>query len=98
MRTHRSPYLLDGGGGGAAFFVALGGLGLEDGWIEDDEGLHDASLVGVIDQRGQGYCGAGRTWTHQGRTKHNAQVTGTHLVVFLQLCDPGRANIKFNIS
>lgn len=74
---------MGGGGGGAAGFVALRGLGLEDGRIEDDEGLHDASLVGVIDQRGQGYCGAGRSWTHQGRTKHNAQVTGAHLVVFL---------------
>ena len=82
------PYLLSGGGSSAAGFVGLRGFGLEDGWIEDDKGLHDAGLVRVINQRGQGYRGPGRTGTHQGGTKHNTQVTGTHLVIVLELCNP----------
>lgn len=80
---YTESYLLSGGGRRATGFVGLRGFGLEDGRIEDDEGLHDAGLVGVINQRGQGYCGPGRTGTHQGGTEHNTQVTGTHLVVFL---------------
>lgn len=37
---------------------------MEDVRIENDEGLYDASLVGVIDQRRQRYCSAGWTGTH----------------------------------
>ena len=80
----QQKYLLRGGGGGGG-----GGPGLEDGGVEDDEGLDDAGLVGVVHQRGQGHCGAGGARPHQGRPEHDAQVTGTHLVVLLQLRDPG---------
>lgn len=67
---------------------------MKDVRIEHDKCLHDASLVGVIDQRRQGYCSASWTGTHQGRTKHNPQVTGTHLVVLLQLYNPDEKKKK----
>jgi len=87
-------YLLSGGGTRAAGYVGRSGFGLEDGRVEDDEGLHDAGLVGVIDQGGQRDRGPGGTGTHQGRTEHDAQVTGTHLVVFLQLGNPERGRTE----
>ncbi|KAK0156242.1 DNA-directed RNA polymerases I, II, and III subunit RPABC1 [Merluccius polli] len=61
--TRKQKYLLSDGGA----------LGLEDGGVEDDEGLYDASLVGVVHQRGQGHSGASRPGPHQGRPKHDAQ-------------------------
>ena len=44
--------------------------------------------MGVVHQGGQGHRGAGGTGPHQGRPEHDAQVTGTHLVVLLQLRYP----------
>lgn len=61
---------------------------MEECAVEDYESLYDAGLVGVVYQGGQGHGGPGGTGTHQGGAKHNAQVTGTHLVLLLTLTHP----------
>lgn len=51
--------------------------------LEDDEGLHYAGLVRVVDQGGEGNGGTCGFGSHQGRAKHNAQITDAHLVIVL---------------
>lgn len=51
--------------------------------LEDDEGLHYAGLVRIVDQGGEGNGGPCGFGSHQGRAKHNAQITDAHLVIVL---------------
>ncbi|XP_040484244.1 rho GTPase-activating protein 45 [Ursus maritimus] len=75
------------------------GLLLEDEAIVGDEGLHDAGLVGVVDQGGQGHRGLGGPWPQQCGSEHNAQVPRSHLVVLLHLHDPsGHADAGAAVS
>lgn len=53
----------------------------EDMILEDDEGLHDAGLVRVVHQGREGNGGTCGFGSHQGRAKHNAQITDAHLVI-----------------
>lgn len=92
MHRVLESYLLRGGSTGG--FVGLRSFGLEDGRVEDYEGLHDASLMGIINQRGQGYRSPGWTGPHQRGPKHDAKVAGAHLVILFQLCDPGMRKME----
>lgn len=61
---------------------------LKNQLIVGDEGLHDAGLVGVIDQGGEGHSGLCGPWPEQRGPEHNAEVPGGHLVVLFYLHDP----------
>lgn len=68
------------------------GIGMEDGGIKHNEGLHYASLVRVIHQRGQRDCGPGGSWTHQRGAEHDTQIAGAHFVVVFKLRYPEQMN------